>query len=188
MAWQKVASLDTLRDGEAISIEVDGEMVALFRLGEAVYATSGMCTHEFALLADGFVEPADATIECPLHQALFDIRTGKALSGPAAEDLAVYPVRIEGGDVLIDLEDPGRPATTLGAAAVAVPVPAPSPERATDTSSVGTCSPRNWRGLETMSVVATASTRRFRRPVSAGASTCPANAEVPAPESMTRAR
>src|SRR5262249_52098878 len=67
------------------------------------------------------VEPADATIECPLHQALFDIRTGKALSGPAAEDLGVYPVRIEGGDVLIDLEDPGRPATTVGAAAAAVP-------------------------------------------------------------------
>ena len=63
-----------------------------------------------------------------------------------------------------------------------------SPERASETSSVGTSSPRTSRGLATMSVVAAASTRRRSRPVSAGASTWPANADVPAPVRMIRAR
>src|SRR6266498_3868758 len=76
MAWQKVASLNALRDGGG--------------------------THAHALLADGFVE--GDTIECPLHQAQFEIRTGKALCGPATEDLKIYPVKVEGGDVLINLE------------------------------------------------------------------------------------
>ena len=61
-----------------------------------------MCTHATGLLADGWVE--DGAIECPLHQARFDIRTGKALCEPATEDLRTYPVKIEGADVLIDLE------------------------------------------------------------------------------------
>src|SRR4051794_33065293 len=100
MAWQKVASLDALRDGEALGVKIEGTDIALFRLGHEVHATSGICTHALALLADGFVETTDATVECPLHQALFDIRTGKALSGPATEDLKVYPVRIDGGDIL----------------------------------------------------------------------------------------
>ena len=64
-----------------------------------------MCTHATGLLADGWVE--DGEIECPLHQARFDIRTGKALCEPATEDLRTYPVKVEGGDVLIDLERAG---------------------------------------------------------------------------------
>jgi phenylpropionate dioxygenase-like ring-hydroxylating dioxygenase large terminal subunit len=103
MAWQKVASLDALRDGGVLGIDVDGTDIALFRMGDEVHATDGICTHAHASLADGFVE--GDTIECPLHQALFDIRTGKALCGPATEDLKIYPVKVEGADVLIDLQD-----------------------------------------------------------------------------------
>ena len=108
MAWQKVASLDALRDGEALGVEVDGTTIALFRIGDEVHATDGICTHAYAALADGFVE-GDA-IECPLHQALFDIRTGKVLAGPATESLRVYPVKVAGGDVLVELERHGAGA------------------------------------------------------------------------------
>jgi nitrite reductase/ring-hydroxylating ferredoxin subunit len=101
MAWQKVASLDALPDGGVVGVDVDGTTVALFRMGDEVHATDGICTHALALLADGFVD--DGTIECPLHQAVFDIRTGKALSGPAMEDLRVFPVKVDGAEVLIDL-------------------------------------------------------------------------------------
>src|SRR6266571_1968131 len=105
MAWQRVASLDELWDGGVVGIDVDGTPIALYRIGDDVHATDGMCTHAFASLADGFAE--DGTIECPLHQAVFDIRTGKALCEPATEDLRVYPVKIEGTDVLIDLQGAG---------------------------------------------------------------------------------
>src|SRR5208282_1007845 len=59
VTWQKVASLDVLRDGEAIGIDIAGTTIALFRLGDEVHATSGICSHEFGVLADGFIEPAD---------------------------------------------------------------------------------------------------------------------------------
>src|SRR5712692_6644926 len=101
MAWQKAASLDALRAGEVLGVDVDGTTIALFRIGDEVHATDGICTHALALLADGFVD--GDTIECPLHQALFDIRTGEVLSGPAPENLKVYAVKLEGADILIDL-------------------------------------------------------------------------------------
>ena len=94
MAWRTVARADTLGDGDVVGIDVDGTPIALYRLGDGIYATDGMCTHAVGLLADGWVE--DGEIECPLHQARFDIRTGKAMCAPATEDLRTYPVRVEG--------------------------------------------------------------------------------------------
>ncbi len=104
MAWQKAASLNDFGDNDAIGIELAGNTIALFRLGDEIHATSGICSHEFGLLADGFVEPDDGTVECPLHQALFDIRSGRALCAPATQGLKTYPVKIEGADILIDLD------------------------------------------------------------------------------------
>ncbi|MGA8616713.1 MAG: Rieske 2Fe-2S domain-containing protein [Xanthobacteraceae bacterium] len=129
MAWQKVASLGDFGDRDAIGIEVAGTPIALFRLGNEVHATSGICTHEFASLADGFVETADGSVECPLHQALFDIRTGKALCAPATENLKVYPVRIDGSDVFIDVDGVARneaaPIAAAAAPRAAAAEPAP---------------------------------------------------------------
>jgi apoptosis-inducing factor 3 len=109
MAWQKAASLDDLHNRDVIAVDVAGTPVALFRLGDEIRATSGSCTHEFASLADGFVEAEDGSVECPLHQALFDIRTGRALCAPATADLKVYPVKIDGPDILIDLDGVAQP-------------------------------------------------------------------------------
>ena len=61
MAWHKAAKLDDLRDRAAIGVEIADTPIALFRLGDEIRATSGACTHEFALLADGYVEAADGT-------------------------------------------------------------------------------------------------------------------------------
>jgi phenylpropionate dioxygenase-like ring-hydroxylating dioxygenase large terminal subunit len=117
MAWQKVASLDDFGDRDAIGVELAGTPIALFRLSDEVHATSGICTHEYGLLADGFVDAADGSVECPLHQALFDIRTGKALCAPATEDLKVYPARIEGSDILIDIDGVARKEAPVAVAA-----------------------------------------------------------------------
>ena len=125
MAWQKAASLDDLRNRDVIAVDVAGTPVALFRLGDEIRATSGSCTHEFASLADGFVEADDGSVECPLHQALFDIRTGRALCAPATEDLKVYPVKIDGADILIDLDGVAQPK-------------APSVANITDTAKTAT--------------------------------------------------
>ena len=78
--------------------------IALYRLGDEVLATDATCTHGNASLCGGFVEP-DGSIECPLHQGRFDIRTGCALCAPLTQDLAVHLVRVEGGRVSVRLSD-----------------------------------------------------------------------------------
>ena len=110
MAWQRVASINEIdRDG-VLGLDVDGSPVALYRLGNEVFATAGICTHALAILSDGFVE--DGKIECPLHQGQFDIRSGKALCAPVTEDLRTYAVKLEGDDVFIDMERPAASVVT----------------------------------------------------------------------------
>jgi phenylpropionate dioxygenase-like ring-hydroxylating dioxygenase large terminal subunit len=119
MAWQKVASLGDFGDREVVAVELAGTPVALFRLGNDIHATSGICTHECADLANGFVEAADGTVECPLHQALFDIRSGRALCAPATEGLKVYRVKVEGADIFVDPESVQAAAVPSASAAQA---------------------------------------------------------------------
>jgi anthranilate 1,2-dioxygenase large subunit len=110
MAWQRVASIKEIdRDG-VLGLDVDGSPVALYRLGNEVFATAGICTHALAILSDGFVE--DGKIECPLHQGQFDIRSGEALCAPATDDLRTYAVKLEGDDVFIDMERPAASVVT----------------------------------------------------------------------------
>jgi anthranilate 1,2-dioxygenase large subunit len=106
MAWQHAASLNSIRDGGVIGVDIDGTPVALYRLHSEIFATHGICTHALALLSEGWVE--DGKIECPLHQGQFDIRTGKALCAPLTQDLRTYAVRLEGDDVFVDLDRHGE--------------------------------------------------------------------------------
>ncbi len=116
MAWQRVASFSEIGVDGVLGVDVNGSPVALYRLSNEVFATSGICTHALALLSEGFVE--DGKIECPLHQGQFDIRSGKALCAPATEDLCTYAVKLEGDDVFVDME---RPAASAQVAANAAP-------------------------------------------------------------------
>ena len=99
--WVTAAFVDELADGDAIAGQAGVIEVALYKLGDAIYATDMFCTHGQARLSDGFVE--DGCIECPLHQGRFDIATGKALSLPVTADIKTYPVRIVGDEVQIRL-------------------------------------------------------------------------------------
>ncbi|MEX1147370.1 MAG: non-heme iron oxygenase ferredoxin subunit [Sphingomonadales bacterium] len=101
MAERTVARVSDIPEDEGLCVAVDGVKVALFRVGGAVYAIADTCSHAEASLAEGFLE--GTMIECPLHQACFDIRTGKVLSDPATEDVASYPARIDGDSVIVDL-------------------------------------------------------------------------------------
>jgi nitrite reductase/ring-hydroxylating ferredoxin subunit len=108
--WQPACPLEDLPDGDVWPVRVAGRELAMFRQGHEVFATDIRCTHGEGRLCDGFVE--DGTIECPLHQGRFDIRTGRALGPPLEHDLRTYPARIEGGQVLVQVPrggaDPGN--------------------------------------------------------------------------------
>jgi 3-phenylpropionate/trans-cinnamate dioxygenase ferredoxin subunit len=98
--WVRVASVSDVAEGQVHAVRVGDKEIALYHLPGGDYrATSNVCTHEYALLSDGWLE--DGCIECPLHAARFDIRTGKALCAPAEESLPVYEVKAEGSDLLL---------------------------------------------------------------------------------------
>ena len=101
MTWQRVASVVEVPSDKGLQVKVGDADVALFRIGETIYAIEAICPHAEASLADGFIE--EDRIECPLHQALFHIPTGRCLGPPADRDLATYPVKVEGNDVLVDI-------------------------------------------------------------------------------------
>lgn len=110
--WIDALAAEDLPADDVLGVAVDGRDIALYRVGDAVYATDNVCTHGHARLCEGFLEGHE--IECPLHQGRFDVRDGRPTCEPAVEPLRSYPVRIEGARVFIRIEDP--PALTRPAA------------------------------------------------------------------------
>jgi naphthalene 1,2-dioxygenase ferredoxin component len=90
--WVRAASRSDLTPGEVVGVEIGGRSLALYDCDGEVFATDNICTHAYARLSDGWLD-GDA-IECPLHAARFNVRTGEVLDPPATEDLKTYPVRI----------------------------------------------------------------------------------------------
>lgn len=101
MAWVKLAEKSEVAEGDVLGIHAGEKHVALYCHDGEYFATSNVCTHQFALLSEGYFE--DGCIECPLHQGRFDIRTGRAMCAPLTEDLQVYPVKVEDDQIFADV-------------------------------------------------------------------------------------
>jgi len=105
MAWQVVAQADSVSEDEALGVQIGKHDIALCRVGGEIHAIHNICSHQYARLSDGYVE--DGCIECPLHQGRFEIATGKAMGAPVTVNVKVYPVKVEGGQVLVDFGEAG---------------------------------------------------------------------------------
>lgn len=102
MSFQKAATLDDVWEGEMNEVEVEGQVILLVGLnGGGVRAFQGMCPHQDIPLCEGRFD--GRVLMCRAHQWTFDADTGHGLN-PGDCRLAAYPVRIEGDDVLVDLE------------------------------------------------------------------------------------
>jgi 3-phenylpropionate/trans-cinnamate dioxygenase ferredoxin subunit len=101
MTYRFAAKLADLVENEPLAVAIDNEHIALYLLDGDVYATHNICTHQFALLSEGYME--DGCIECPLHQGRFDIRTGAARCAPATTAVRTYGVRVEDGAIMVKL-------------------------------------------------------------------------------------
>ena len=99
--WHRAARLSEIPADEPMAARIGNRLIALYRIDGRIYATDNICSHEFAELSQGFLD--GEIIECPLHQARFHVPTGKVVGPPATEDIAVFPVRVEGDDVLVGL-------------------------------------------------------------------------------------
>lgn len=102
MPWTDACAVEDVAPEDVIRFDHGDRTFAIYRAPDGgFFCTDGLCTHEQVHLEDGLV--MDHEIECPKHNATFDYRTGKALRAPACVDLQTYPVRLDGGRVLIDL-------------------------------------------------------------------------------------
>ncbi len=101
MPWVSLMALSELVDNTPRSVRVFGKNILVLRQGERVYAMEDRCSHEENPLVDGTVSAGK--IACPRLGALFDLASGAALTPPAYEAVAVYPVTVENGVVHIDV-------------------------------------------------------------------------------------
>jgi nitrite reductase/ring-hydroxylating ferredoxin subunit len=94
-----VTAASALAPGAMTWVVIDRERVLLANVEGVFYAMQDACGHRQAPLSKGAL--AGHVIECPLHYACFDVRTGKLLSGPASADVATYAVRVQDDTVYV---------------------------------------------------------------------------------------
>ena len=105
MALVKVCSAAEVPEGEARRFVVDGREVAVANLGEEGFRAVGdVCSHAQAYLHEGEVDADFETIECPRHGSTFDLNTGKPRTLPATLPVPSYNVKLEGDEILIEVE------------------------------------------------------------------------------------
>jgi 3-phenylpropionate/trans-cinnamate dioxygenase ferredoxin subunit len=97
--WVDVARVNELNPGDYRVVDVDDVEIAVINCEGRFCAIEDVCTHDGGVLTGGEIEGCQ--IECPRHGARFDIKTGKALSAPAYEPVATFPVRVEDGIVQV---------------------------------------------------------------------------------------
>lgn len=105
--WHKVAATSELPVGEMKQVQIGQRYVALYNVEGTIYATDDICSHADASLSQGYLE--GDVVECPLHQGRFHIPTGKAVAAPVTVDIATFPVKIEGTDILVALSPGANP-------------------------------------------------------------------------------
>lgn len=102
MAWTAATQVSAFGERRVIGTVCDGHRVAVYRLDGEYFATSDICPHAGAALSSGCV--VEHYVECPVHYALFDIRTGAADGAVTARNVRTYPTRVDGDEILVDLD------------------------------------------------------------------------------------
>jgi len=93
--------LDQLTDRKPVKLEKNGKTICVTRIGNEVFAIDDTCSHSEASLSEGDV--TDYKIECWLHGAEFDLRTGEAVTLPANIPLETYQVTVDANSVTVEI-------------------------------------------------------------------------------------
>jgi nitrite reductase/ring-hydroxylating ferredoxin subunit len=133
--------------GCALRAESEGCVYAVFNVDGALYVTQDECTHGPGALSEGYI--LDDEVECPFHQGRFDVRDGRALGAPVVVGLKTFPVKIENGNIYVQVT---REATDVAvmpsrppASRVLIPSTAVSQKACqVDSSTVG----RTWSAAQ----------------------------------------
>jgi 3-phenylpropionate/trans-cinnamate dioxygenase ferredoxin subunit len=99
----RIAPLEDFPDEAGVRVEVAGQRIAMFRVGEEVFALGDRCSHAEASLSEG--EVFDDEVECPRHGAAFGLADGRPRSLPATSPVPVYKVDVEDGVVYLMIDE-----------------------------------------------------------------------------------
>jgi 3-phenylpropionate/trans-cinnamate dioxygenase ferredoxin subunit len=99
-----VCPLSELPPGAIRRVEWEDLEVMVVNCGGEILAMEDRCSHDDGDLADGELDPARCTVECPRHGSLFDLRSGKPLTLPAYEPVETFEVLVEDGLVRVELD------------------------------------------------------------------------------------
>ena len=102
-AYVRACAVADLPDDQPRRFVVGGVPMAVVRTEGEVFAIHDVCSHANVALSEGEVD--DQTIECWLHGSRFDLVTGAPTGLPATKPVPVYPVKIDGDDVLVAVKE-----------------------------------------------------------------------------------
>jgi 3-phenylpropionate/trans-cinnamate dioxygenase ferredoxin subunit len=94
-------NLDSIVEGKPVKLTKNGKDICVARVGNEVFAIEDNCSHQDAALSEG--EQNGYKIECWLHSAEFDLRSGEALTPPASQPVKTYPVSVDGNNVVVEI-------------------------------------------------------------------------------------
>ena len=86
--------------GEAREFELHGKVICVANVNGTITAMDNVCLHMGGPLGQGYIE--GNKIVCPWHGWEYDLKTGELGDDPKSK-LAVYSVKVENGDVLIEM-------------------------------------------------------------------------------------
>src|SRR3954451_24479940 len=98
-----VLRADEVRPGTMREVMVGERAIAVCNVRGEYFAVSDVCTHDAYYLSSGRLDGYE--IECPMHAAVFDIRTGSVEIPPAERDLPTFPCRVVNGMVEVGLTE-----------------------------------------------------------------------------------
>ena len=102
MGFQKVANVAELWSGEMMGMEVHGQHVLLVNVDNHIYAYADTCPHQKSRLSEGTL--TDKVLRCGRHHWEFDVCSGSGIN-PRNTCLKLFPIRVEGEDILVDMDD-----------------------------------------------------------------------------------
>ena len=102
MAQMTIGALTDFPDGRGVDFEIAGRRLAVFRVGERVFAVDDRCSHRGFPLNDGALE-SGSNVRCRTHGSCFDLATGAVVRGPARHAIRAYQTEIVDGQVIVDI-------------------------------------------------------------------------------------
>jgi nitrite reductase/ring-hydroxylating ferredoxin subunit len=101
LVFTRLASVDDLKPNEMKGIKINGNQILLVNLNGAYYAIGNVCTHMGCMLSNGRL--VGETVVCSCHASTFDVKTGKVIKGLAFKPEPSYELKIENGQVLVNI-------------------------------------------------------------------------------------